>query len=91
MSFRGPDWDALAARGAAGLTVTMRRYLDQIALSLAEESIRNYATTLRQFTAFLLDFDPPCSTSPTSTATTSRPTSVTSLSDPPVTARSCPS
>ncbi len=58
MSFRGPDWDALAAQGGAGLTVTMRRYLDQIALSLAEASIRNYATTLRQFTAFLLDFDP---------------------------------
>jgi integrase len=58
VSFRGPDWDALAARGAAGLTVTMRRYLDQIALSLAEESVRSYATTLRQFAAFLLDFDP---------------------------------
>lgn len=58
MSVRGPDWDALAARGGAGLTVTMRRYLDQVALSLAAESIRSYASTLRQFTAFLLDFDP---------------------------------
>ncbi len=58
MSRRGPDWDTLAAQGAAGLTATMRRYLDQVALSLAAESIRSYASTLRQFTAFLLDFDP---------------------------------
>jgi integrase len=58
VSFRGPTWDDLAARGGAGLTVTMRRYLDQIALSLAEASVRSYATTLRQFTVFLLDFDP---------------------------------
>jgi integrase len=58
VSFRGPTWEQLAEQGGAGLTVTMRRYLDQIALSLAEESVRSYATTLRQFTAFLFDFDP---------------------------------
>jgi site-specific recombinase XerD len=58
VSGRGPDWDTLAAQGAAGLTATMRRYLDQVALSLAAESICSYASCLRQFTAFLLDFDP---------------------------------
>jgi integrase len=58
VSFRGPTWEDLAERGATGLIVTMRRYLDQLALSLAEQSVRSYATTLRQFTVFLLDFDP---------------------------------
>ena len=58
MSTRGPTWDDLVAMGAGGLVATMRRYLDQMTLSLAEESVRSYATTMRQFTAFLIDFDP---------------------------------
>jgi integrase len=58
MSTRGPTWDDLVVLGAEGLVATMRRYLDQLTVSLAAESVRSYATTMRQFTAFLIDFDP---------------------------------
>lgn len=58
MSTRGPTWNDLVALGAGGLVATMRRYLDQLTVSLAAESVRSYATTMRQFTAFLIDFDP---------------------------------
>ncbi|MDQ3432356.1 MAG: hypothetical protein M3467_09090 [Actinomycetota bacterium] len=58
MSGRGPTWDDLIARGGDGLVATMRRYLDQLTLSLAAESVRSYDTTMRQFTSFLIGFDP---------------------------------
>jgi integrase len=58
VSGRGPTWDDLIARGGDGLVATMRRYLDQLTLSLAAESVRSYDTTMRQFTSFLIGFDP---------------------------------
>ena len=52
------DWDEL--RDAAPVMVaTMRRYLDQCALSLRPSSVVLFDTTLRQFAASLLTADPP--------------------------------
>ncbi len=91
MSSRGPTWDDLIAMGADGLVATMRRYLDQLTLSLATESVRSYATTLRQFTGFLSTSIHPWRGLLTSTATTSRPTNSTCCSDPSAAAPSCQS
>ena len=51
-------WEDLAA-GAPVLVATMRRYLDQCALSLRPSSVVLFDTTLRQFAALLTATDPP--------------------------------
>jgi integrase len=51
-------WDDLAAR-APVLVATMRRYLDQCALSLRPSSVALFDTTMRQFAASLTSADPP--------------------------------
>lgn len=51
-------WEDLAVRGPQ-LVATMRRYLDQCALSLRPSSVHLFDTTLRQFAAHLLACDPP--------------------------------
>ena len=52
------DWDELA-QAAPVLVATMRRYLDQCALSLRPSSVTLFDTTLRQFAASLIAADPP--------------------------------
>ena len=51
-------WDELD-RSAPILVATMRRYLDQCAISLRPSSVTLFDTTLRQFAASLTDVDPP--------------------------------
>lgn len=51
-------WDDLATR-APVLVTTMRRYLDQCALSLRPSSVALFDTTMRQFAASLTVADPP--------------------------------
>jgi integrase len=52
------DWEGLAEI-APTLVATMRRYLDQCALSLRPSSVTLFDTTLRQFAASLTAADPP--------------------------------
>lgn len=52
------DWDELT-HVAPVLVATMRRYLDQCALSLRASSVTLFDTTLRQFGASLIVADPP--------------------------------
>lgn len=52
------DWDE-PAHVAPVLVATMRRYLDQCALSLRASSVTLFDTTLRQFAASLVVADPP--------------------------------
>lgn len=50
-------WDQIAA-SAPQLAVTMRRYLDQLAVSLRPNSVADADTTLRIFAGFLTGHDP---------------------------------
>ena len=54
---RRPDWDALAA-AVPVLAATMRRYLDQIAVSMRPGSVETIDTTLRLFGRFIADDQP---------------------------------
>jgi len=54
---RRPDWVALFAE-APVLAATMRRYLDQLAVSLRPGSVETIDTTLRLFARFIADQHP---------------------------------
>ena len=54
---RKPDWDALHT-DLPVLAMTMRRYLDQLAVSLRPGSVETIDTTLRMFARFIADRHP---------------------------------
>lgn len=56
---QGPSWAELHHR-APRLTLTMTRFLDQLAVSARPRTVDAYAHTLRQFAGRVVEFDPAC-------------------------------